>query len=71
MLYYTNVDQSGLHDMLIGATSFFDERHLGDAIRRQTVANLESVGLTFDDIHAKVLDQRSSIKKAWGRLLGG
>ena len=70
LLYYIAADWTGLHTMLIGATSFSGERHAADNIRRQTELDLESVGLTFDDIHAKVSDQGSNIKKASGGLPG-
>ena len=33
--------------------------------------DLLTVGLTFEDIHAKASDQGSNIKKAWGGLPGG
>ena len=38
---------------------------------KQTKDDLENVGLKFEDIHAKVSDQGSNIKKAWGGLPGG
>ena len=65
MLYYIDANRTGLHTMLIGATGFSGEHHAGDNIRRQTELDLKSVGLTFEDIHAKVSDQGSNIKKAW------
>ena len=68
MLYYIDVDWFGLHDMLIGATNFSCERHSSDAIRQQTVAHLQSVGWTFDDIHTKISDKESNIQKAWRGL---
>ena len=71
MLYYIDTDWRGLHAMLIGATGFSGKRHTGDNIRKQRELDLESVGLTFDNIHAKVSDQASNIKKAWGGLSGG
>ena len=71
MLYYIDADWTGLHAMLVGATGFSGEHHTGDNIRRQTELDLESVGLTFEDIHAKVSDQGSNIKKVWGGLPGG
>ena len=57
--------------MLLGATEFSDEGHTGDNIRRQTELDLEAVGLTLEDIHAKVSNQGNNIKKAWGGLPGG
>ena len=57
--------------MLIGATGFSRERHIGDNIRRRTELDLESLGLTFEDIDAKVSDQGSNIKKTCGGLPGG
>ena len=71
MLYYIDGDWIGLHAMLICATDFSSERHSVDNTRRQTEVDLESVGLTFDDIHAKVSDQGSNIQKAWGGLPRG
>ena len=70
MLYYIDADWTGLHAMLIGATGFSGERHPCDNIGRQTVLGLGSVGLTFEDTHAKVSDQGGNIKKAWGSLPG-
>ena len=71
MLYYIDTDLTRLHAMLIGATDFLAERHTGNSIRRHTELDLESVGLTFEDIHAKVLHEGSTIKRAWGGLPGG
>ena len=72
LLYYIAADWTGLHTMLIGATGFSGERHTADNIRRQTELDLEFVGLTLDDIHAKVSDQDqgSNMKKASGGLPG-
>ena len=70
-LYYIDKDWLGLHEVLIGCTGFTGERHTGEIIKAQTALDLESVGLTFDDVHAKVSDQGSNIKKAWGGLPGG
>ena len=46
-------------------------QHTRENIRKQTVADLASVGLTFLDMHAKVLDQGRNIEKAWAGLPGG
>ena len=70
MLYYINADWTGLHPMLIGATGFSGERHAGDNNRRRIDLDVDSVGLTFEDIHARLSDQGSSIKKAWGASPG-
>ena len=70
MLYYIDADWTGLHTMLIGATGFSGEGHTSHNIGGQTQLDLEFVGLTFEDIHAKVSDQGSNIKKAWGGLYG-
>ena len=71
ILYYIDEDWENLHAMLIGCTGFTGERHTGKNIRKQTMEDLLTVGLTFEDIHAKVSDQGSNIKKAWGGLPGG
>ena len=69
-LYYIDDEWEGLHAMLIGCTGPNGARHIGDNIRKQTVDDLATVGLTFEDVHAKVSDQGSNIEKAWGGLPG-
>ena len=49
--------------MRMEGTSLSAERHTGEAYRKQMVVDLEFFALTFDDIHAKVYDQRNKIKK--------
>lgn len=71
MLYYIDDKWEGLHEILLGCNGFSGLRHTGVAIKKQTETDLENVGLTFEDIHAKVSDQGSNIKKAWGGLPGG
>ena len=71
MLYYIGACLIGLHARFIGATGLSSEHHTGDNIRIQPELHLESVGLAFEDIHAKVSDQHSNIKKAWGGLPRG
>ena len=70
-LYYIDEDWENPHAMLIGCTGFTGERHTGENIRNQTMEDLLTVGLTFEDIHAKVSDQGSNIKEAWGGLPAG
>ena len=53
------------------ATCFSGECHASDYNRIRTELYLDSVGFTFEDIHAKVSDQGSIIKKAWGASSGG
>ena len=62
-LYYIDEDWENRHAMLIGCTGFTGERHTGENIRKQTMEDLLTVGLTFEDIHAKVSDQGSNIKR--------
>ena len=71
MLYFIDEDWTQFHEVLLNCTRFTGERHTGEAIRQQTVEDLDRVGLTFNDIHAKVSDQGSNIKEAWGGLPGG
>ena len=71
MLYYIDANWTGLHAMLIGATGFSGEGHTGDNIPRQGELDLESVGRTFEKILARVSDQGSYMKKAWGGLPHG
>ena len=71
LLYFIDEDWTKIHEVLLNCTGFTGERHTGEAIRQQTVEDWDRVGLTFNDIHAKVSDQGSNIKKAWGGLLGG
>ena len=70
-LYYIDKDWENLHSMLIGCTGFTGERHTGENIRKQTMEDLLTVELTFEDIHAKVSDQGSNIKKTGGEFPGG
>ena len=70
-LYYIDDKWEGLHAMVIGCTGYTGARHTGDSIQKQTVDDLATVGLTFEDGHAKVSDQGSNIKKAWVALPGG
>ena len=70
-LYYIDANWEGLHEVLIGCIGFTGERHTGEHIKKQTANDPDSVGLTFGDIHAKVSDQGSNVKKAWGGLPGG
>ena len=71
MVYYIDKNWEELHEVLLGCNGLTGQRHTGDAIRKQTEDDLENVGLKFEDIHAKVSDQGSTIKKAWGGLPGG
>ena len=70
-LYYIDDEWEGLHAMLISCTGSTGARHTGDDIRRQAVDDPATVGLTFEDVHAKGSDQGNNIKKAWGGLPGG
>ena len=71
MPYFIDEDWTQIHEVLLNCTGFTGDRHTGEAIRQQTVEDLDRVGLTFNYIHAKVSDQGSNIKKAWGGLPGG
>ena len=50
--------------MLIVVTSLYGEQCSSENIHKQNVANLGFVGLMFDNIHAKVSNKGSKIKKA-------
>ena len=70
-VYYIDENWEERREVLLGCNGFTGQRHTGDAICKQTEDDLENVGLKFEDIHAKVSDQGSNIKKAWGSLPGG
>ena len=70
MPYFIDEDWTQIHEVLLNSTGFTGESHTGEAIRQQTVQDLDRVGLTFNAIHAKVCAQESNIKKAWGGLPG-
>ena len=71
MLYFIDESWKQTHEVLLNCTGFTGGRHSGEALLQQTVKDLDRVGLTFNDIHAKVNDQGSNIKKAWRGLQGG
>ena len=71
ILHFIDEDWKQIHEVLLNCTGFTGERHTGEAIRQQTVEYLDRAGVTFHDIHAKVGDQGSNIKKGWGGLPGG
>ena len=71
MLYFIDEYWTQIHEVLLNCTAFTGEMHIGEAIRQQTVEDLDRVRLTFNDILTKVSDQVSNIKKAWGGLPGG
>ena len=65
-LYYIDDKWEGLHAMLTGCTGFTGARQTGDNIGKQTMHDLATVGLTFEDVHDEISDQGSNIKKAQG-----
>ena len=71
MLHFIDEDWTRIHEVLLNCTGVAAESHTGEAIRQQTVEELDRVGLAFNDIHAMVSDQGANIKKAWGGLREG
>ena len=69
-LYF--IDENwAMQEWLVGCTGFAKERHNADNISAAVEKQLADVGLTYADIHAKVSDNGSNIKKAWNGLPGG
>ena len=64
ILHYIDGEWTGLHQMLIGASSFWGERYSGDNIRQDTVNDLQLMGLTLNNIRAKRSEHGRNIKKA-------
>ena len=63
-LYYIDDEWEGLHAMLTRCTGFTGARQTGDNIGKQTVDDLASVGMTFEDVHDEISDQGSNIAVA-------